>query len=114
MTRAACRAGSRSGLPGRTRIEAGLLMMASIAHYNLLERIGEGGIGEVFRARDTKVGRTVALKVVSPAITGDPGRLQRLLDEAHAAAALSPPNIAPLWDVGDADGQPSPAHEFAP
>jgi serine/threonine protein kinase len=88
-------------------------MIASIAHYNLLERIGEGGIGEVFRARDTKVGRTVALKVVSPAITGDPGRLQRLLDEAHAAAALSHPNIATLWDVGDADGQTYLAYEFA-
>src|SRR5258708_23645935 len=112
MTRAACRAGSRSGLPGRTRIEAGLLMMASIAHYNLLERIGEGGTGEVFRARDTKVGRTVALKVVSPAITGDPGRLQRLLYEAHAPAALSQPNIATLGDAGDADGHTYLAYEF--
>jgi serine/threonine protein kinase len=87
--------------------------MAPIAHYNVLERIGEGGIGELFRARDTKVGRTVALKVVSPAITGDPERLQRLMEDARAASTLSHPNIATLWDVGDADGQTYLAYEFA-
>ena len=69
--------------------------MTAIAHYNILDRIGEGAIGEVYRARDTKVGRTVALKIVSPAITADPERLQRLVEVAHAAAALSHPNIAP-------------------
>ena len=88
-------------------------MMTTIAHYNVLDRIGEGGIGELFRARDTKVGRTVALKVVAPAITGSPERLQRLLEDAHAAAGLSHPNIATLWDVGEADGQTYLAYEFA-
>jgi len=87
--------------------------MNPIAHYNLLERIGEGGIGELFRARDTKVGRTVALRIVSPAITGDPARLARLLEDARAAAVLSHPNIATLWDVGEADGQTYLAYEFA-
>ena len=84
-----------------------------IAHYNILDRLGEGGIGEVFRARDTKVGRTVALKIVSPAIAGDPQRLRRLLESAAAAAALSHPNIATLWDVGEADGFHYLAYEFA-
>jgi serine/threonine protein kinase len=88
-------------------------MMTSIAHYNILDRIGEGGIGELFRARDTKAGRTVALKVVAPAIAGNPERLQRLLDDANAAATLSHPNIATLWDVGEADGQTYLAYEFA-
>jgi serine/threonine protein kinase len=87
--------------------------MNPIAHYNLLERVGEGGIGELFRARDTKVGRTVALKVVSPAITADPARLARLVEDARAAAVLSHPNIATLWDVGEADGQTYLAYEFA-
>lgn len=87
--------------------------MTPIAHYNLLERIGDGGIGELFRARDTKVGRTVALKVVSRAIAGDPARLPRLLEDARAAALLSHPNIATLWDVGEADGQIYLAYEFA-
>jgi len=87
--------------------------MPSIAHYNLLDRIGEGGIGEVFRARDTKVGRTVALKVVAPEIAADARRLPKLLQDAHAAAALSHPNIATLFDVGEADGVYYLAYEFA-
>jgi serine/threonine protein kinase len=84
----------------------------AIAHYNLLDRMGEGGIGEVYRARDTKVGRTVALKVVSPAIAASPDRLARLLEDAAAAATLSHPNIATLWDVGEADGHHYLAYEF--
>src|SRR5579859_5272913 len=87
--------------------------MQNVAHYNLLERIGEGGIGEVFRARDTKVGRTVALKVVAPGIAEDPRRLTKLLDDARAASALSHPNIATLFDVGEADGVHYLAYEFA-
>jgi serine/threonine protein kinase len=88
-------------------------MMTPLAHYNLLERIGEGGIGEMFRARDTKVGRTVALKVISDVVARDPGRLGRLLEDARAAARLSHPNIATLWEVGDADGHAYLAYEFA-
>jgi serine/threonine protein kinase len=63
------------------------MVMTPVAHYNLLERIGEGGIGELFRARDTKVGRTVALKIVSEAIVRDPDRLIRLLEDAQHPAA---------------------------
>jgi len=88
-------------------------MTTTIAHYNLLDPVGEGGIGELFRARDTKAGRTVALKVVSAAIAGDPDRLRRLLEDARAATVLSHPNIATLWDVGEADGQTYLAYEFA-
>ena len=84
-----------------------------IAHYNLLDRLGEGGIGEVFRARDTKVGRTVALKIVAPAIAGDPERMRLLLGDAAAAAALSHPNIATLWDAGEAEGFTYLAYEHA-
>ena len=84
-----------------------------IAHYNILERMGEGGIGEVYRARDTKVGRTVALKVVAPAIAHDPARLRRLLESASAALSLSHPNIATLWEVAEADGHHYLAYEFA-
>ena len=87
--------------------------MTNVAHYNLLDRMGEGGIGDVFRARDTKVGRTVALKVVAPSIATNPGRLTRLLEDAHAAMALSHPNIATLFDVGEAEGVHYLAYEFA-
>jgi len=84
-----------------------------IGHYNLLERIGEESLGEVFRARDTKVGRTVALKVVPPAIRNDSPRLERLLEDARAAATLSHPNIATLFDVGEGGGVHYLAYEFA-
>ena len=86
--------------------------MTSIAHYNILEPIGTGAIGEVFRARDTRVGRTVALKVVGPETAGDPARLARLLEDATLATRLSHPNIATLWDVGNADGRTYLAYEF--
>lgn len=88
-------------------------MTTAIAHYNLLDQIGTGGIGDVFRARDAKVGRTVALKIVSPSIASDPARLNEFLEDAHLAAALSHPNIATLWDVGEADGHHYLAYEFA-
>jgi serine/threonine protein kinase len=87
--------------------------MTSIAHYNLLEQIGEGGIGQLHRARDTKVGRTVALKLVSAEIAGDPERLRRFKQDARMVSVLSHPNIATLWEYGEADGQPYLSYEFA-
>ena len=71
-----------------------------IAHYNLLDRSGEGALGEVYRARDTKVGRTVALKVLPPALTEDHDTREALMADARATATLSHPNIATLFDVG--------------
>jgi serine/threonine protein kinase len=88
-------------------------MTTAIAHYNLLEPIGQGGLGEVYRARDTRVGRTVALKVLPDALVNDPARLATILDEARAATALSHPNIATLFDVGEADGRYYLVYEFA-
>ena len=86
-------------------------MLGAVAHYNLLERIGDGGLGEVYRARDTKVGRTVALKLAPPGYP-DGQRRQRLLEDAAAAATLSHPNIASLWDVGEHEGRLYFAYEF--
>lgn len=83
----------------------------TIAHYNLLDKIGEGGLGEVFRARDTRVGRTVALKLFPTA--ADAGACPAgLLADAQAAAAISHPNIATLFDVGHADGVCYLAYEY--
>src|SRR4249919_795909 len=113
---AACQVASSCGRRGPAKVDESTsrqTMMTPIGQYNLLERIGEGGIGELFRARDTKAGRTVALKVVKSEIAHDPARLERLLEDARAAARLSHPNIATLWDVGDADGHAYLAYEFA-
>lgn len=87
-------------------------MSDHVAHYNLLERIGEGALGEVYRARDTKFGRTVALKLIKAgAVEG--GARQALLDDARTAATLSHPNIATLFDVGEYDEGCYLAYEFA-
>jgi serine/threonine protein kinase len=89
-------------------------MVESLGHYKILERIGAGGMGEVFRARDTRLGRTVAVKVVGPEIAGDPDRRERFLQEARAAAKLSHPNIAALYEIGEDQGQLFLVFEFVP
>jgi serine/threonine protein kinase len=88
-------------------------MTDTIAHYNLLDRVGVGGLGEVYRARDTKVGRTVALKILPERLLSDAADLGRFLEDAHAAAALSHPNIATLFEVGEEGGRRYLAYEFA-
>ena len=89
-------------------------MFESLGHYKILDRIGAGGMGEVFRARDTRLGRTVAIKVVGAQVAGDPARRERFLKEAHAAAALSHPNIAALYEIGEDQGQLFLVCEFVP
>jgi serine/threonine-protein kinase len=76
-------------------------MLESVGHYKILDRIGAGGIGEVYRARDTKLGRTVAIEVLSPEVARNPARRERFVEDARAAAGLSHPNIAALYEVGD-------------
>jgi len=85
----------------------------SVAHYNLLERIGSGPLGELYRARDTKVGRTIALRVVAHSIATEPARFARLVADARAAMGVSHPNVATLFDLGDEIEHPYLAHEFA-
>ena len=89
-------------------------MTDTIGHYKLLDRIGSGGIGDLFRARDTKVGRTVALKIVSSDIASDARRRQQFLDDAAPLTALSHPSIASVYEVGDDNGVLFLAMEFVP
>jgi TolB-like protein/predicted Ser/Thr protein kinase len=88
--------------------------MDSIGHYRILDRIGAGGMGEVFRARDTRLGRTVALKVLPASVAADPDRRQRFLREAQTAAALSHANIAALFEIGEEAGRLFLVFEFVP
>jgi non-specific serine/threonine protein kinase len=89
-------------------------MFESLAHYKILDRIGAGGMGEVYRARDTRLGRTVAIKVLAADVANDPDRRDRFLREARAAAALSHPNIAALYEIGEDQGQLFLAFEYVP
>ena len=89
-------------------------MSKSVGHYKILDRVGAGGMGEVYRARDTRLGRTVAIRVLAAEVANDPARRERFLLDARAAAALSHPNIAALYEIGEDQGQVFLAFEFVP
>src|ERR1700721_766295 len=77
-----------------------------LGHYRVLEKIGFGGMGEVYRASDQRLRRDVALKVLKPSLAHDQDRLRRFEQEARAAAALSHPNIVAIYDIGMHEGAP--------
>ena len=74
--------------------------------YEIVERIGSGGMGDVYRGRDSRLGRTVAIKVLAPWLADDPLAIERFRQEAQAASALSHPNILAVYDIGLADVGP--------
>ncbi len=77
-----------------------------VGHYRVLEKIGAGGMGEVFRAHDERLGRDVALKLIRPSSSSNQDHLRRFEQEARAAAALNHPNILAIYDVGFEGGSP--------
>jgi serine/threonine protein kinase len=85
--------------------------IAVIAHYNLLERLDPAGPGELFRARDTKKGRTVVVRVLPEGFVDSPSR-QGFLDRARGLSALSHPNVTTVFDVGEHDGRIYIVFEF--
>ncbi len=80
--------------------------------YAIQSLLGEGGMGEVYRGRDTRLGRDVALKVISPRLVGDPRLRRRFELEARAASVLNHPSIVTIYDVGDTEGIPWIAMEW--
>ncbi|HEY8225651.1 MAG TPA: serine/threonine-protein kinase, partial [Pyrinomonadaceae bacterium] len=77
-----------------------------LGRYEIRSKIGEGGMGEVYLARDLEIGRDVAVKVLPSTFSTDKDRLQRFQQEACAAGALNHPNILSIYDVGKHDGSP--------
>ena len=80
--------------------------------YEILAPIGAGGMGEVWRARDPRLGRDVAIKVLPASFSADPGRLRRFEQEARAAGILNHPNITAVFDIGEHDGAPYVVQEL--
>src|SRR5689334_8569376 len=83
-----------------------------LGRYEIRSKLGEGGMGEVYLAQDTKLDRTVAIKVLPADLAQDQSRMRRFVQEARTASALSHPNVAHIYEIEDLDGVHFIAMEF--
>src|SRR6476646_2263314 len=86
----------------------------TIGHYEVIEKLGEGGMGVVWKARDARLDRFVALKLLPASRMSDPDRKRRFVQEAKTVSALNHPHIITIYDIDHADGADFIAMEFVP
>src|SRR3954462_167974 len=86
--------------------------LESFSRYRILQKLGSGGMGEVYLAEDKRLGRKIALKLLSEELTQHRDRLNRFDQEAYAASALNHPNILTIYEMGDEAGRPFLARDF--
>jgi len=86
-------------------IGQGIAAGSRVGGFRVIERVGAGGMAVVFRARDERLGRLVALKVLAPALASDEGFRRRFIRESRSAATVDDPHIIPVYEAGEADGQ---------
>lgn len=86
----------------------------TLSHFEILDKIGEGGMGIVYKARDTQLNRAASIKVLHSGLAADPERRRRFIQEARAASALNHPNIVTIYEIGQAEGTDFMAMEYVP